>query len=168
MLDYQRNRVLFFLQPENDPYGAGYHIMQSKIAIGSGGLWGKGWLHGTQAQLGFLPEQSTDFAFSVLAEEFGFVGVCVLLLIFLILAMRGVHIALNASNYFGRLLAAGLSFSFVVYIVTNLAMASGLLPVVGVPLPIMSYGGTSTVSAFAVFGILIAIQKWHPMMRDIV
>ena len=166
MLDYQKLRVTAFLNPNNTSQGSGYHIIQSKIAIGSGGLWGKGWLKGSQSQLGFLPEKSTDFVFSVLAEEFGFAGVVVLFTLLFMLTMRGLYVAMHASNIFGRLLGAGLSFSFFINILTNLGMVSGLLPVVGVPLPIMSYGGTSVISVFAIFGILVSIQHWCPMMRD--
>ena len=165
--EYQRQRVLVFLDPQSDPLGAGYHVIQSKIAIGGGGLWGKGWMNGTQAQLGFVPERSTDFVFSVFAEEFGFIGTCVLLAVYVGVTVRGVMIALRAADDFSRLLAGSLTFSFAVYFLLNVAMVSGLLPVVGVPLPLLSYGGTSAVTLLASFGILMAVSGYRPMMRRI-
>ncbi|MDD9807991.1 MAG: rod shape-determining protein RodA [Gammaproteobacteria bacterium] len=163
--EYQRQRVLVFLDPQSDPLGAGYHIIQSKIAIGGGGLWGKGWMNGTQGHLGFVPERSTDFVFAVFAEEFGFMGVCVLLAVYLGIVVRGMMIAVSAADQFSRLLAGSLTFSFAVYVLVNLAMVSGLLPVVGVPLPLLSYGGTSAATLLASFGILMAISTYRPMMR---
>ena len=158
MHDYQRQRVLTFLSPENDPLGAGYHIIQSKIAIGSGGLFGKGWGNGSQAQLEFLPERSTDFIFAVLGEEFGLIGLAVLILLYLLVIGRGLYIALQAQDTFGRLLAGSISLTFFVYVFVNTGMVTGLLPVVGVPLPLVSYGGTSMVTLLAGFGILMSVN----------
>ncbi len=158
MHPYQRQRVLTFLNPESDPLGAGYHIIQSKIAIGSGGLFGKGWLNGTQSHLDFLPERHTDFAFAVFGEEFGFAGIVLLLLIYLAVILRGLHIAAQAQDTFSRLLAGGLTMTFLVYLFVNIGMVSGLLPVVGLPLPLISYGGSSMVTLMATFGILCSIH----------
>ncbi len=158
MKDYQKQRVLTFLNPEQDPLGSGYHIIQSKIAIGSGGLTGKGYLQGTQSQLEFLPERHTDFIFSVFSEEFGLIGVAVLLSVYLFIIMRGLWIAVNAQHAFTKLLAGSITLTFFVYIFVNIGMVSGLLPVVGVPLPLVSYGGTSMVTLLAGFGILMAIS----------
>ncbi len=166
MHDYQRQRVLTFLNPESDPLGAGYHIIQSKIAIGSGGLYGKGWLNGTQSQLDFLPERSTDFIFAVFAEEFGLVGVLVLLLVYLYIVVRGLMIAYQAQSTFSRLLAGSLILTFMVYVVVNIGMVSGLLPVVGVPLPLVSYGGTSMVTLMIAFGILMSIQTHRKLLTS--
>lgn len=157
--DYQRRRVLTFLNPESDPLGSGYHIIQSKIAIGSGGLYGKGWLNGTQSQLDFLPERSTDFIFSVFGEEFGLVGALILLSLYLLIIYRGLYIGATAPDTFGRLLAGALSLTFFVYVFVNAGMVTGLLPVVGVPLPMVSYGGTSMVTLMAGFGILMSIHS---------
>ena len=156
--DYQRERILVFLDPERDPLGKGYHIIQSKIAIGSGGLYGKGWLDGTQSQLEFLPERHTDFIFSVLGEEFGFFGVLLLLLIYLFIIGRGLYIGTQAQDTFGRLLAGSLTLTFFVYLFVNIGMVTGLLPVVGLPLPLVSYGGTSIVTMMASMGILMGIR----------
>ena len=158
MKEYQKQRVLTFLNPEQDPLGSGYHIIQSKIAIGSGGLHGKGWLQGTQSQLEFLPERHTDFIFAVFSEEFGLVGVSILLLCYLAIVMRGLWIAVNAQHAFTKLLAGSITLTFFVYVFVNIGMVSGLLPVVGVPLPLVSYGGTSMVTLMAGFGILMAIS----------
>jgi len=158
MHDYQRRRVMTFFNPESDPLGAGYHIIQSKIAIGSGGLFGKGWGNGTQAQLEFLPERSTDFIFAVLGEEFGLIGLVLLMLGYLFLVGRGLYIALQAQDTYTRLLAGSISLTFFVYVFVNTGMVTGLLPVVGVPLPLISYGGTSMVTLMAGFGILMAIN----------
>jgi rod shape determining protein RodA len=166
MHDYQRQRVLTFLNPESDPLGSGYHIIQSKIAIGSGGLFGRGWLDGTQSQLAFLPERSTDFIFSVIAEEFGLVGVGLLLLLYLAIAGRGLYIASQAQSSFARLLAGSISLTFLVYVFVNVGMVTGLLPVVGVPLPLVSYGGTSMVTLLAGFGILMSIHTHRRMMTS--
>lgn len=157
MRSYQKQRVLTFLNPESDPLGSGYHIIQSKIAIGSGGIDGKGWLHGTQSQLEFLPERHTDFIFSVFSEEFGFIGVLLLLSVYLFVIVRGIIIAIRAQEAFTKLLAGSLILTFFVYLFVNIGMVSGLLPVVGVPLPLVSYGGTSIVTLMASFGILMAI-----------
>ncbi len=156
--DYQRERVLTFLDPTRDPLGTGYHIIQSKIAIGSGGLYGKGWLNGTQAHLSFLPEQHTDFVFAVLAEEFGLIGVILLLALYFMVIARGLHIASHAQNNYGRLLAGNIVLTFFIYFFVNIGMVSGLLPVVGLPLPMISYGGTSMVTLLAAFGMLMSIH----------
>lgn len=158
MHDYQRRRVLTLFNPESDPLGAGYHIIQSKIAIGSGGLFGKGWGNGSQAQLEFLPERSTDFIFAVLGEEFGLLGLVFLIAAYLFLVGRGMYIALQAQDTYTRLLAGSISLTFFVYVFVNTGMVTGLLPVVGVPLPLVSYGGTSMVTLMAGFGILMAIN----------
>lgn len=164
MHDYQRQRVLTFLNPESDPLGSGYHIIQSKIAIGSGGLFGRGWLDGTQSHLAFLPERTTDFIFAVISEEFGLVGVGILLAFYLMVAIRGIYIASQAQTSFARLLAGSISLTFLVYVFVNVGMVTGLLPVVGVPLPMISYGGTSMVTLLAGFGILMSIHTHRRMM----
>jgi rod shape determining protein RodA len=164
MRDYQRQRVLTFLNPESDPLGAGYHIIQSKIAIGSGGLYGKGWLNGTQSHLEFLPERSTDFIFAVLAEEFGLVGILLLLSLYLFIILRGLYIAASAHDTFGRLLAGALTLVMFVYLFVNTGMVTGLLPVVGVPLPLVSYGGTSLVTLMGGFGILMSIHTHRKLL----
>lgn len=158
MHDYQKQRVLTMLDPESDPLGSGYHIIQSKIAIGSGGLYGKGWLNGTQSQLDFLPERTTDFIYAVFAEEFGLMGAIVLLSLYAFIIIRGLYIASNAKDSFGRLLAGSISLTFFVYLFVNVGMVSGILPVVGVPLPLVSYGGTSMVTLMAGFGMLMSIS----------
>ncbi len=159
MHDYQRQRVLTFLNPESDPLGAGYHIIQSKIAIGSGGLFGKGWLNGTQSHLEFLPESSTDFILAVFAEEFGFIGLCLLLILFFVIVARGLYIATRTADNFSRLLGGSLALTFFVYVFVNSGMVCGLLPVVGLPLPLISYGGTSMVTILAGFGILMGVYS---------
>ncbi|VFP78600.1 Peptidoglycan glycosyltransferase MrdB [Candidatus Erwinia haradaeae] len=164
MHEYQRNRVIMLLCPESDPLGAGYHIIQSKIAIGSGGLPGKGWLHGTQSQLEFLPERHTDFIFSVLAEELGLVGVLFLLLLYVLLILRGLVIAAHAQTTFGRVMVGGNVLIFFVYVFINIGMVSGLLPVVGVPLPMVSYGGSSLIALMAGFGIIMSIHTHRKML----
>jgi rod shape determining protein RodA len=164
MLDYQRARVFTFLNPEHDPLGTGYNIIQSKIAIGSGGLFGRGWLQGTQAHLEFLPERSTDFIFAVMAEEFGLLGVVSLLVLYLVLVGRGLYIAMEAQDTFTRLLAGALSLTFFVYVFVNAGMVSGLLPIVGVPLPLVSAGGTSMVTLMAGFGMLAAIHGHRKLL----
>lgn len=156
--DYQRQRVLTLLNPEADPTGTGYHTLQSMIAIGSGGLFGKGWLNGTQAHLEFLPESSTDFIFAVLAEEFGLVGIVFILGLYLFIVGRGLTIAFHSRDTYARLLAGGFSLIFFVYVFVNVGMVSGILPVVGVPLPLISYGGTSAVTLLTAFGMLMAVQ----------
>ena len=164
MRDYQRQRVLTFLNPENDPLGAGYHIIQSKIAIGSGGMYGKGWLQGTQSHLEFLPERSTDFIFAVLAEEFGLTGILILLSLYLFIILRGLYIAANAQDTYGRLLGGSLTLVFFVYLMVNTGMVTGMLPVVGVPLPLVSYGGTSLVTITIGFGILMSIHTHRKLL----
>jgi len=164
--DYQRQRVLTFINPETDPLGAGYHIIQSTIAIGSGRLYGKGWLNGTQSHLDFLPERSTDFIFAVFAEEFGFMGILLLLAIYSTIIVRGLIIANQAQDTFTRLLAGSLTLTFFVYIFVNIGMVSGILPVVGVPLPLISYGGTSMVTLLAGFGILMSIQTHRRLIAN--
>ena len=164
MHDYQRARVLTFLNPESDPLGAGYNIIQSKIAIGSGHLFGKGWLNGTQAHLEFLPERSTDFIFAVMAEEFGLFGVVLLLILYLVLVGRGLYIAIQAQDTYTRLLAGSLSLTFFVYVFVNAGMVSGILPVVGVPLPLVSASGTSMVTLMGCFGILAAIHGHRKLL----
>lgn len=156
--DYQRQRVLTFLNPERDPLGTGYHIIQSKIAIGSGGLFGKGWMNGTQSNLHFLPEHTTDFIFAVCGEEFGFVGSVILIILFMLVVARGIYITMNAQDTFSRLLAGSITFTFFVSFFINMGMVTGILPVVGIPLPLVSYGGSSMVTIMASFGILMSIQ----------
>ena len=155
--DYQQKRVLIFLDPESDPLGAGYHISQSKIAIGSGGIGGKGFLNGSQSHLDYLPEGHTDFIFAVLAEDFGFIGVCLVLTIYLFIIGRSLWIAAEARDIFGRMLGAALALTLFVYVLANGGMISGLLPVVGVPMPLISYGGTSAVTLLASFGIVMSL-----------
>ncbi len=157
--DYQRGRILTMLDPESDPLGSGYHIIQSKIAIGSGGVYGKGWLNGTQSQLDFLPERSTDFIFSVYGEEFGLFGSLMLILLYLFIIYRGLYISACSGDTYGRLLAGALSLTFFVYLFVNTGMVTGLLPVVGVPLPLVSYGGTSMVTLMVGFGMIMAIRS---------
>lgn len=164
MHDYQRQRVMTMLHPESDPLGSGYHIIQSKIAIGSGGLFGKGWMNGTQSQLDFLPERSTDFIFAVLGEEFGFFGILLLFTLYTIIVVRGIMISIQAQDNFTRLLAGSLSMTFCVYFIVNTGMVTGVLPVVGLPLPMISYGGTSIVTLLAGFGILMSIQTHRKLL----
>ncbi len=167
MKEYQKTRVLTLLNPENDPLGSGYHIIQSKIAIGSGGIFGKGWLNGTQGQLEFLPERTTDFIFAVLGEEFGLIGLLILLFVYSLIIIRGLVIASQASDTYERLLAGSISLTFFVYVFVNTGMVTGLLPVVGVPLPLISYGGTSMVTLMAGFGILMSIQTHKRMFSNL-
>jgi rod shape determining protein RodA len=166
MHDYQRDRVLTFLNPEADPMGRGYHIIQSKIAIGSGGIYGKGWLGSTQSELDFLPESSTDFIFAVFAEEFGLFGCVGLLILYLLIIGRCLYIASQAQDTYSRLLAGSLSFTFFVYVFVNIGMVIGILPVVGVPLPLISYGGTSIVTLLAGFGILMSIHTHRKLLPN--
>ncbi len=156
--DYQRRRLLIFLDPENDPLGAGYHILQSKIALGSGGLFGKGYLAGTQSHLSFLPERHTDFIFTMLAEEIGLAGGAVLLLLYGIVFAYGVAIALGSQNQFGRLLAYGMTTTMFLSVFINIAMVTGLVPVVGVPLPLISFGGTATVTVMVAIGLILCVH----------
>jgi rod shape determining protein RodA len=164
MREYQRNRVLTLFNPEADPMGTGYHIIQSKIAIGSGGINGKGWLGSTQAKLDFLPESSTDFIFAVYAEEFGLFGCVGLLFMYLLVISRCFYIAVQAQDTYCRLLAGSLAFTFFVYVFVNIGMVIGILPVVGVPLPLVSYGGTSMVTLMAGFGILMSIHTHRNLL----
>jgi rod shape determining protein RodA len=163
--DYQRRRILTLLDPSSDPLGAGYHIIQSTIAVGSGGLSGKGWLQGTQTHLEFIPERHTDFIFAVFSEEFGLVGNSILLLLYLALIGRGLMISAGATNLFSRLLSGALTLSFFTYAFVNMGMVSGILPVVGVPLPLISYGGTALVTLFLGIGILMSIQKHRKLVQ---
>lgn len=168
MREYQKVRVRTLFNPESDPLGAGYHIIQSKIAIGSGGLNGKGWLQGTQSQLEFLPERHTDFIFAVIAEEWGMIGILILLSLYLFIIARGLYLASNAQTAFGRMMAGSVVLSFFVYVFVNIGMVSGILPVVGVPLPLISYGGTSMVTLMAGFGILMSIHTHRKMLSKAV
>jgi rod shape determining protein RodA len=164
MHPYQQQRVLTLVNPDSDPLGAGYHIIQSKIAIGSGGIFGKGWLNGSQGQLEFLPERSTDFIFAVAGEEFGLLGAVAILLLYLAVVGRGFYIAATAQETFSRLLAGSISLTFFFYVFVNSAMVTGLVPVVGVPLPLVSSGGTSMVTLLAGFGILMSIQTHRKLL----
>lgn len=164
MHTYQRQRILIFLNPGLDPLGAGYHITQSKIAIGSGGLFGKGWLNDTQAQLNFLPESATDFIFAVYAEEAGLLGALLLIGLYAVMVLRGLWIAVNGRDSFQRLLAGSLALTFAVYVIVNVGMVMGVLPVVGVPLPLISYGGTSMVTLLASLGMLMSIHTHRKML----
>ena len=158
MRDYQRQRVLTLLDPQQDPLGTGYHTIQSTIAIGSGGIYGKGWFNGTQSQLDFLPERSTDFIFAVISEEFGLLGILILFSMYLFVVYRGLYIATQAQGMFGKLVAGALVLTFFTYVFVNIGMVSGILPVVGLPLPLVSYGGTSMVTLMAGFGIVMSIH----------
>jgi rod shape determining protein RodA len=162
--DYQRQRVLTFFDPESDPLGAGYHIIQSQIAIGSGGTFGKGWMNGSQAQLEFLPERSTDFTFAVIGEEFGLLGLVILLLLYMFVVGRALYLSMQTQDTYARLLAGSLALTFFVYVFINAGMVSGLLPVVGVPLPLVSYGGTSMVTLLAGFGILMSLYSHRKLV----
>ncbi|HEY7240955.1 MAG TPA: rod shape-determining protein RodA [Burkholderiales bacterium] len=164
--DYQRKRILTLLDPTSDPLGAGYHIIQSTIAVGSGGLAGKGWLNGTQSHLEFIPERHTDFIFAVFSEEFGLIGNITLLVLYTLLIARGLMIATNAATLFGRLLAAAISLQFFVYAFVNMGMVSGVLPVVGVPLPFLSYGGTALLTLFIGAGMLMSIQRHRQLIQS--
>lgn len=161
---YQQQRILTFINPETDPLGAGYHILQSKIALGSGGMFGRGFLQGTQSHLNFLPEKQTDFIFTMLAEEFGLTGGLALVMLYLMLMIYGVAISLRARSQFGRLLAAGLTTSFFLYVFINIAMVMGLLPVVGVPLPLISYGGTAMLTVMVGFGLIMSVYLHRDLM----
>ena len=164
MQDYQKQRVLTLLDPDSDPLGAGYNIIQSKIAIGSGGLFGKGWTNGSQAQLEYLPERDTDFIFAVMGEELGLLGVLALLSLYVFVIGRGLYIAMQAPDTYSRLLAGSISLTFFVYVFVNTAMVTGLIPVVGVPLPLVSFGGTSMVTLLAGFGILMSIHSHRKLL----
>lgn len=165
MWEHQRNRIRTFLDPEADPLGHGWNVIQAKIAVGSGGLSGKGYMQGTQSQLDFLPEHTTDFAVAVLAEEFGFVGICLLLVLCVLIGVRGVVIANRARDTYSRLLAGTLALTFLVYVLVNTAMVAGLVPVVGVPMPFISYGGTSTVTLLTGFGIILGVNRHQHRRR---
>ena len=159
LLPYQKQRIMTLIDPSQDPLGTGYHIIQSKIAVGSGGFFGKGFLNGTQSQLEFLPERGTDFIFAVFSEEFGFLGVMILLIAYLIIILRCLHITYKAKNYFSKILAGSITSIFILLIITNISMAIGLLPVVGVTLPLISLGGSSLLSIFTAFGIMFALNR---------
>ena len=165
MHDYQRQRVISFLNPESDPLGAGYHSIQSMIAVGSGGFFGKGWLDSSQAHLGYLPESKTDFVFAVFAEEFGLMGTMLLFGLYLFVIGRGMYIAYNAQDAYSRLLAGSLILTFFLYFFVNIGMVTGMLPVVGVPLPLVSHGGSSLVTLMAGFGILMSIQTHRRIVQ---
>ncbi len=158
LMDYQRQRILTLLNPEQDPLGTGWNIIQSKTAIGSGGLFGKGLFEGTQSRLDFLPESQTDFIIAVLGEELGLAGVLALLILYVLLVSRGIVLAIQAQNTFGRLLSGSITFTFFMYVFVNMGMVSGILPIVGVPLPLVSYGGTSILTLFAGFGLLMSVH----------
>ncbi len=164
MHDYQRQRLFMFLNPESDRLGAGYHIIQSQIAIGSGGVFGKGYMHGSQAQLDFLPERSTDFIFSVIGEEFGLLGQLLILTLYGIVIGRALYLAMQGQDTFSRLTGGAIALSFFVYVFVNSGMVSGILPVVGVPLPLISYGGTSMVTIMAGFGILMSLHSHRKLV----
>jgi rod shape determining protein RodA len=163
--DYQRKRILTLLDPTTDPLGAGYHIIQSTIAVGSGGLFGKGWLNGTQAHLEFIPERHTDFIFAVFSEEFGLIGNSVLLILYALLIGRGLMIAANAPTVFSRLFAGSIALMFFTYAFVNMGMVSGILPVVGVPLPFLSYGGTALLTLFLGAGVLMSVHRHRKLVQ---
>jgi rod shape determining protein RodA len=163
--DYQRRRILTLLDPTTDPLGAGYHIIQSTIAVGSGGLSGKGWLNGTQSHLEFIPERHTDFIFAVFSEEFGLIGNVVLLILYSLLIGRGLVIASGAATIFARLMAGAIALMFFTYAFVNMGMVSGILPVVGVPLPFLSYGGTALLTLFIGSGILMSVQRHRKLVQ---
>lgn len=167
MHEYQKQRILTLLNPEHDPLGSGYHIIQSKIAIGSGGTFGKGWLEGSQSHLNFLPEHATDFIFAVSGEEFGFVGSSLLIAIFILISLRSLYIARQAQTSFTRLLAASLAMTFFLSVFVNIGMVMGILPVVGIPLPLVSYGGTAMVTFLASFGILMSISTHRILFNTV-
>ena len=166
MHDYQRQRVMTLLDPSSDPLGAGYHIIQSSIAIGSGGFMGDGWMKGTQNQLNFIPERTTDFIFAVFGEEFGYLGALVLMFLYLGIVARGLLIAVRASTLFGRLMAGTISLNFFTYVFVNMGMVSGVLPVVGVPLPLMSYGGTAMITLMLGLGIVMSIASHRQLNKS--
>ena len=166
MHDYQQQRILTLLDPSQDPLGAGYHTIQSTIALGSGGIFGKGWLAGTQAHLDFLPERHTDFIFAVFGEEFGLFGVLGLMVLYLLIVARGLYIAANATSMFSRLLAGSITLTFGTYAFVNMGMVSGILPVVGVPLPLISFGGTSMVTLLLGFGILMSVATHRRLVKS--
>jgi len=163
--DYQRERILTFIDPTRDPLGAGYHSSQASIALGSGGLAGKGWLNGTQTHLDFLPERHTDFIFAVFGEEFGLIGSVVLVVLYMLLIGRAMMITANASTLFARLVAGAVTLMFFTYAFVNMGMVSGVLPVVGVPLPLVSYGGTALISLFIGLGLLMSVQAHRKLVN---
>lgn len=163
--NYQKKRILTLINPEIDPLGSGYQVIQSKIAIGSGGLYGKGWLNGTQVHLNFLPDQTTDLIFSAFSEEFGFIGIILLLSLYLFIIFRGFHISLRAQDTFSRLIAGSFSMTFFIYLFVNISMVCGILPIVGIPLPLISYGGTSLLTIMISFGILMSIKSSKTLMK---
>ncbi len=163
--DYQRRRILTLIDPTQDPLGAGYHTIQSTIAVGSGGITGKGWLHGTQTHLEFIPERHTDFIFAVFSEEFGLIGNALLMTLYLLLIARGLMIAANAATFFARLLASAVTLMFFTYAFVNMGMVSGILPVVGVPLPFISYGGTALLTLFIGIGILMSAHRHRQLVQ---
>jgi rod shape determining protein RodA len=165
MRDYQKKRVLTLLDPTTDPLGAGYHIIQSTIAVGSGGIAGKGWLNGTQSHLEFIPERHTDFIFAVYSEEFGLIGNMLLLVLYALLIGRGLVIASGAATIFARLMAGAIALMFFTYAFVNMGMVSGILPVVGVPLPFLSYGGTALLTLFIGAGILMSVQRHRKLVQ---
>jgi rod shape determining protein RodA len=167
MHDYQKQRILTLINPEQDPLGTGYHIIQSKIAIGSGGAFGKGWLAGSQSHLNFLPEHATDFIFAVSSEEFGFVGSILLIIFVVLISLRCLYIARHAQTSYTRLLAASLGMTFFLSAFVNIGMVLGILPVVGIPLPLVSYGGTAMVTFLASFGILMSISSHRILFNSI-
>jgi rod shape determining protein RodA len=164
MHSYQKTRILTFLNPDSDMLGSGYHITQSKIAIGSGGNFGKGWLNSTQSNLDFLPERTTDFIFAVFGEEFGLFGAILLLLLYLFIVYRGLYVAIKSRNLYDKFLAGSLSFTFFIYFFVNIGMVIGILPVVGVPLPLVSYGGTSAVTICIGFGMIMSINSFKRLL----
>ena len=165
MHQYQKQRVLTFFNPESDPMGSGYQLMQSKIALGSGGFFGKGFFNGSQSKLGFVPERSTDFIFTAFGEVFGYLGVIILMSMYLFIALRGLSISIKATDNFGRILTGALSLTIFVYVLVNVGMVIGFLPVVGAPLPFMSYGGTSMVTLFATIGMIMSVKSHQRILR---
>ncbi len=165
MYEYQKSRILSFFSPNTDSLGTGYHLAQSKISLGSGGLFGKGYMNGTQSQLDFLPENHTDFIFSAFGEEFGFIGVLILITLYVLIALRGMSISVKATDNFSRILSATLILTIFLYVLVNVGMVVGILPIVGAPLPFMSYGGTSMLTVFAALGIIMSIKSHQRLMR---
>jgi rod shape determining protein RodA len=165
MYEYQKSRILSFFSPNTDTLGTGYHLAQSKISLGSGGLFGKGYMNGTQSQLDFLPENHTDFIFSAFGEEFGFIGVIILMSLYVLVALRGMSISIKASDNFSRILSATLILTIFLYVLVNVGMVVGILPIVGAPLPFMSYGGTSMLTVFAALGIIMSIKSHQRLLR---
>ena len=165
MYEYQKSRILSFFSPNTDTLGSGYHLAQSKISLGSGGLFGKGYMNGTQSQLDFLPENHTDFIFSAVGEEFGFIGVLILITLYVLVALRGMSISIKATDNFSRILSATLILTIFLYVLVNIGMVVGILPIVGAPLPFMSYGGTSMLTVFAALGIIMSIKSHQRLLR---